>query len=438
MLIPMGKTESYQAANSYTNAEVFYESTGTEKTNGKHIECYNGMVYFATKAEAATSSTALKYTSVGFDVTLTGAGKTLTFAVKRGGSLTELTDANVNGTYKYRLYCITTDDLYTLASKVNKADADAIFAADEFNVRMDAIMTTRQNDVDHGAIKENGDGTISVVRNPIYHLNKTSDLNELKKEFNTDFDSFKNITAKLTNYTTTIYYSVGEGVTMNSGYTAKAFTLSGTTVNNTLYQGSSVYKKDYKTLQRFYLLNTGTSGINLKKTGYHLGDGNGGAVWKKSNGETFAITKDYGPKNLSDQAGKKDKIVFLYANWKPGVFTIDLDKQGGIYGSDSAVATYDSVYPVADAPVRAGYSFKGYFTEKNGAGTMIYTETMSSDTTFKETKDTTLYAYWEDDVTPILALNVSIGEMFFNIYTQKIWILIKINICFHLLSLVLS
>lgn len=321
MLIPMGKTESYQAANSYTNAEVFYESTGQK--NGKHIECYNGMVYFATKAEAATSSTALKYTSVGFDVTLTGAGKTLTFAVKRGGSLTELTDANVNGTYKYRLYCISTDDLYTLASKVNKADADAIFAADEFNVRMDAIMTTRQNDVDHGAIKENEDG-------------------------------------------------------------------------------------------------------------------NGGSVWKKSNGENFSITKDYGSKNLSDQAGKKDKIVFLYANWKPGVFTIDLDKQGGIYGSDSAVATYDSVYPVADAPVRAGYSFKGYFTEKNGAGTMIYTETMSSDTTFKETKDTTLYAYWEDDVTPILALNVSIGEMFFNIYTQKIWILIKINICFHLLSLVLS
>lgn len=570
--------KAYALAKSYTNAEVFFESTGL--TNGKHIDCYNGMVYFATKAKAASSSTALKYTSIGFDVTLTGGGYSLTFSVKRGDSLTELKNANVSGTYNYRLYCITTDDLHTLASKVNKTAADAIFTTDEFTVCMNAIMTTKQNGADHGAIKENGDGTITVVRNPVYHLNKSSDLKELKKYFNNDFESFQNIESNLVNYNSTIYYSVGDGVTMASGYSAKPYTLSGTTINNVLYSGDSVYAKGYKTLQRFYLLNTGASGLNLKKTGYHLGDNNGGAVWKKSNGETFSITKDYGPKDLHVNAGLNKTTTFLYANWQPNTYTIKynldggggslsdshyvydvsstlrpvqmntlkkegyylvesamwkdasgktypngavvynwttkhkdtinltlnwqpivaqitldkqggsggtdaffqkyaagfyttnactallnkitvplrtgydfwgyytsfngmgsqvisnagayaqpntyfkgnvtiyanwqaktfpvtFDKQGGRYGSDSAIATYGQIYPVADAPERPGFRFMGYYTGTNGTGTQIYNEFMSSTQKYTLTTGTTLYAFWIDDIMPGITLTVS-------------------------------
>ncbi len=565
------------AADRYTNAKLFFDSTGTIETNGKHIECHNGMVYFATQAKAATSSTALKYTSIGFDVTLTGAGHTLTFAVKRGGSLTEIIEAKVSEDYNYRLYCITTEDLHTLASKVNKTAADAIFAADKFDVSMDAIMTLRQNDVDYGAIKENGDGTISVVRTPVYHLNKTADLNALKSKFNNEFKSFRDITANLTNYNTTIYYSVGNGVTMASGYTAKPFTLSGATINNVIHTGNGVYSENYKTLQRFYLPNTGSNGLNLRKTGYHLGDGLGGSVWKKSSGEAFSITRDYGPKDLSDKAGTKKTTVFLYANWQPNNYTIHydanggtsvvndtimeydktgylknntfkkegyyideakawidangktyangqavinlttihndivtlkanwqpivaqitldkqggsggtdayfqkyatgfyttnacatllnmvskpnrtgydfmgyftsfnglggqiisstgafqqpntyfkgnatvyanwkaktfpvtFDKQGGRYGSDSAVATYGQLYPVADAPERSGFRFMGYYTGTNGTGTQIYNEFMSSTEKYELTTGTTLYAYWVDDILPVVNLTVS-------------------------------
>lgn len=327
------------AADSYTNAKDFFDSTGL--TNGKHIECYNGMVYFATKAKAATSSTALKYTSIGFDVTLTGGGYSLTFAVKRGVSLTELKDANVSGTHNYRLYCITTEDLHALASKVNKKAADAIFTTDQFKVRMDAIMTTKQNGVDHGAIKENGDGTITVVSNPVYHLNRPEDLAALKKKFNNDFESFQNIEANLVNYKNTIYYSVGDGVTMASGYSAKPYTLSGTTINNVLYSGNNVYAKGYKTLQRFYLLDTGANGLNLKKTGHHLGDNNGGAVWKKSDGKTYSITQTYGPKDLHDNAGLNDTMTFLYANWIPNTYKIHYDLNGGSGSLSPSTYTYN-------------------------------------------------------------------------------------------------
>ena len=574
--LPMMPERTYAKAN-YSNAKTFYDSTGGVETNGKHIECDNGMVYFATKAKAASSSTALKYTSIGFDVTLTGAGYTLTFAVKRGGSLTEIVEAKVSEEYNYRMYCITTEDLHALASKVNKTAADAIFAADTFDVRMDAIMTTKQNDVDHGAIKENGDGTITVVRNPVYHLNKTSDLNELKKAFNNEFKGFIDITARLTNYNTTIYYSVGEGVTMANGYSAQSYTLSGTTISNVLYKGNKAYTENYKTLQRFYLLDTENTGLNLKKTGYHLGDGEGGSVWKKSSGEAFSITKDYGPKNLSDKAGTKKTTVFLYANWQPNTYTIiydsdggagvvnptamvynqtgylkentykkdgyyidpakawidangktyannqqvinltsthkdeitlkanwqpviaeitlnkqggsrgtdfyyqkygigfytantceelldqiiaplkkgydfkgyytsfngmgglvvneagkyqqdntyfknsatvyayweaqtypvTFDKQGGRYGSDSVTATYGKLYPVADAPERPGYRFNGYYTQPYGAGTEIYNEFMSSTQLYHLAEGITLYAYWVDDILPVINLTVT-------------------------------
>ncbi len=570
--------DTVNAADSYTNAEAFFESTGL--TNGKHIECHNGMVYFATKAKAATSSTALKYTSVGFDVTLIGAGKTLTFAVKRGGSLTEIKQAEDNGTYNYRLYCITTEDLHTLASKVNKTAADVIFSADQFEVRMDAIMTLKQNGVDHGSIKENGDGTISVLKEPVYHLNNSSDLKELKKYFNNDFESFKNINAPLTNYKLSVLYRVGPVDSMASGFTAGSYKAGSTTYSDVLFTSGSKGKVviDSKNImERITLRNTGAGGLNLKRTGYHLGDGMGGAVWKKDNGTTFSVTRDYGPKDILAEVGFGNKGVILsanwqpnnytihydpnggtgvvndtamvydtagclkentfkkegyyiekskawidangktyangqavinlttihndtvtlkanwqpivaqitldkqggsggtdayyqkyatgfyttnacttllnmvskpnrtgydfmgyftsfnglggqiisstgafqqpntyfkgnatiYANWKAKTFPVTFDKQGGRYGSDSATATYGELYPIADSPEKPGFRFMGYYTGTNGTGTHIYSEFMNSTEKYMLTTGTTLYAYWVDDILPVVNLTVT-------------------------------
>ena len=73
---------SRAAATSFTDAYAFYMSTG--QVTGDHFDTYGGSVYYATRAKKATSN-GLRYGTLGFDVSLTGNGKTINFSVKRNG-----------------------------------------------------------------------------------------------------------------------------------------------------------------------------------------------------------------------------------------------------------------------------------------------------------------------------------------------------------------
>lgn len=90
----------------------------------------------------------------------------------------------------------------------------------------------------------------------------------------------------------------------------------------------------------------------------------------------------------------------LFAYYKAKQFNIAFDKQEGTGGTDSAVVTYDQLLPRADAPIKSGYSFKGYYTEPNGQGDMYYNEFMASDRVYQLENDITLYAYWVDETAP--------------------------------------
>ena len=80
-----GTKENFQAATSkYTNAKEFYESTAL-KGEPYHSESWNGAVYYATYAKLASSSVGTKYSTVGFDITLSGNGHSVSFAVERFG-----------------------------------------------------------------------------------------------------------------------------------------------------------------------------------------------------------------------------------------------------------------------------------------------------------------------------------------------------------------
>lgn len=112
--------------------------------------------------------------------------------------------------------------------------------------------------------------------------------------------------------------------------------------------------------------------------------------------------------------GKIDKTkplfigdAVLYADWKAHTYKVTLDKQGGIYGSDAVIATYDKRMPVADAPVRPGYKFQGYFTQRNGMGIQYYDEEMDSNVIYKNTNSITLYAHWVDESAPECRLKLS-------------------------------
>ena len=86
--------------------------------------------------------------------------------------------------------------------------------------------------------------------------------------------------------------------------------------------------------------------------------------------------------------------VTLYAKWTANTYTINLDKQGGTDGTSSTSATYNSKLGTITPPVRTGYTFAGYYTGKNGAGTQLYNASGVGQITWTTVGGTTAYAKW--------------------------------------------
>ena len=104
-----------------------------------------------------------------------------------------------------------------------------------------------------------------------------------------------------------------------------------------------------------------------------------------------------------ESASKWDKKedTTLYARWQAKEYTVTFDKQGGSGGTSSVVAKYDAAMPSAFAPSKTGYTFKGYYTSKNGGGICFYDSNMNSSQNWNWDGNTTLYAWW--DASPIYA-----------------------------------
>ncbi len=123
-------------------------------------------------------------------------------------------------------------------------------------------------------------------------------------------------------------------------------------------------------------------------------------------------------KQVADEQGKlllkalgyftKDSTV--YACWEPASYTLIFDKQGGRGGmnpgteQDRVKVSYQGSLPKLAAPIREGYEFRGYFTEKNGRGTVYYSDGMAPMRRYQERQDRTIYAYWVDRTAPEAAL----------------------------------
>ena len=78
----------------------------------------------------------------------------------------------------------------------------------------------------------------------------------------------------------------------------------------------------------------------------------------------------------------------LYAHWALKTFTVKLNPRSGTVSPTSITVTYGKKYAGLPTPVRAGYTFKGWFTKTSG-GTKV-----TSKTTVTLTKGQTLYAQW--------------------------------------------
>jgi len=128
--------------------------------------------------------------------------------------------------------------------------------------------------------------------------------------------------------------------------------------------------------------NTGT----LTRTGYSYNDWNtasDGSGTAYAANDTFTIASN----------------VTLYAQWLGGSYPVSLDQQGGSGGTFDLTATYGAAMPSATAPTRDGYTFGGYFTGVDGAGTQYYNADMSSARNWDQTSGDTLYAKWTANYT---------------------------------------
>lgn len=168
------------------------------------------------------------------------------------------------------------------------------------------------------------------------------------------------------------------------------------------------------------------SSLGFKRTGYKACPG---AEWTTSDGSktwdesdvTYTATDFL---NFEDGTYFTSKVRGLYANWEGIVYKVTLDNQGAefsgteatwyrynTYGtqtlSDGSIqknyyyTTSSLVTPLKNGykivkPTKAGYLFKGYFTEKGGKGTQYVLENGSfTNQLWKQIGPHTLYAFWE-------------------------------------------
>jgi len=152
-------------------------------------------------------------------------------------------------------------------------------------------------------------------------------------------------------------------------------------------QGGSIEGVEDDTFNLNFIEGDAMSNIQLpraSRTGYTFA-----GYYTSPNGEGTQFVNEEGMLN----SGIEVKTITLYAAWKA---TINLSSEGGSTSTPTVTGiSGQQVMPTAQIPTREGYEFAGYFSEKNGAGTMYYDENCISTHTFDLQNSQNLYACWK-------------------------------------------
>lgn len=407
ILFTWNEIEDYQAATSYDNAMEFFHST--DNGDGKHIEVVDGTIYFGTRAKLAKSRSGHKYyNTLGYDVTLTGNGHSVTFAVKRGGSLEEVPDSvRVDSSgYEYLLYHIPTNKIFTLASKADPVNAKEVLKASVIEVCMDAIVTIRQNGV-QGNVVEDGKGGLTETA-PVYHLKNSSHLNAMRSEFSGHlFETYWKIEDRLDNYELSVIYAVngtpehiaGASTTaaVGSEYKKANYKLNGVTIPHVLMTTSGPVKSSSRVVNEITILNPSAVGMN--KAGYHLDTDK---EWITAASVPVSANTQMS-KEVAPDIGYGDRVLVLYANWKPNTYTVVYNANGGSGTMAPSTMTYDVTNGRlrVNGFYRPGYTFLGWSTNSSATTAQYADQQSVKNLTSTNCGTVTLYAVWQPCVYQI-------------------------------------
>lgn len=392
--------EEYKAA-SFTNAMEFFHSI-PKCTKGA---TQGGNFYIGTQARLATSSSNLKYQTLGYDFTLIGSnGAVTSFSAVLGGSMQHLSHLTVNsGGFQYNLYMIPCATIITLAKAANSYAATQVFQASNITIIANAIITTKQNGVCNGYLYENGAGGVYGAN--VYHLRDNTQLAVAKSTFSGHtFGSYINIYATIENHQLSILYDLGEGATVKGDYSAKPYVAGNVTVSNALHYKGSVKMDSCSIMQTTYLTNTKI--IGLEKTGYRLEEGK---EWKNPIGYPLSIQQSYAPVEINPRLTTKSAGTVLRANWIANRYTVKYDinaEDNGQGEIESSEFIYDQTGCLMPATyIRRGYKLvegKEWNTKPDGTGISYASGQEVLNMTAKHNDVITLYAQWEPCIYKII------------------------------------
>ncbi len=110
-------------------------------------------------------------------------------------------------------------------------------------------------------------------------------------------------------------------------------------------------------------------------------------------------TQYYTAAGASARTWNKTAAASLYARWTANTYIVTLNPQSGTGGTASVSTTYAAAMPSMTKPIRAGYTFGGYFTGTNGSGTKYYNADGTSARLWDQASAATLNAYWVQDTS---------------------------------------
>lgn len=393
--------EEAEAASSYTDAKLYYD-TCEDKTN--RIEFVGGegqeRIYFANRA--GVGSTAYKrFTTIGWEITMTGNGKSISMDFKIDGSYLSMVHTTTHSGYNYTLYSISYQELCKLAEIKNPSVWKEICRASEIRIRLDAIVTWKNPGSTETVCKinsESGYGTCNFSNGSYWRFSNSSDLAAAKSVFTRQtFEGYYNLGEPVPNYSYEINYY--------AGYTDVKST-TGYTINSTsgLIGGKDSAVQIVNRFENMILRNpvgSSSTDFGLVKTGYRIDPGKEWRTTDKTKYYNYASSHYSVDLNSAVTAYSGTKL-YLVANWVPISYSVEYRGNGGVGETVRTGQTYDKAFNILQNPFyRENYVFTGWNTKADGSGVSYSVGQSVKNLTSIHGDDFILYAQWEPKIYQI-------------------------------------